>query len=388
MRNRKLLIGVLLALASASLHAATGALSAEFLRCEYRVDPAGMDVRQPRLSWVLISEQRGQKQTGYRVLVASTPQLLAQNSADLWESGQVGSDQTVHVVYEGKPLGSRARAFWKVQVWDREGAASVWSRPASWTMGLLEQSDWKAQWIADAYSVAESGRVPEASRKPPNKDAPPPKALPATLVRKTFDLDAPIERATAYVTGLGLYELRLNGHRVGDQILAPEWTNYRKRIQYQTFEVTNLLQPGVNTVGAMLGEGWYAGRLMVVGSQAYGSYPRFLLQLEIELANGQTRRIVTDASWHSSNDGPIRHSGIYDGEEYDARKEMPGWDKAGFAESGWRPVQSFDLGAEQLVWQPNEPIRVVKELKPAQVTEPKPGVYVFDLGQNMVGWCR
>ncbi len=191
-------------------------------------------------------------------------------------------------------------------------------------------------------------------------------ALPATMVRKSFILPAAVRKATAYVTALGLYELRLNGQRVGDHLLAPEWTDYRKRIQYQTYDVTRLLRAGDNAVGALLGEGWYAGRLMVVGRFAYGFYPRFLLRLEIECADGTRQTIVTDNSWRGTNNGPIRSAGIYDGEVYDARKEMGGWDAPGFDDAQWRPVNTFDLGSSRLGWQPNEPIRVTQELKPVK----------------------
>jgi alpha-L-rhamnosidase len=208
------------------------------------------------------------------------------------------------------------------------------------------------------------------------------------LFRKSFAIQAAIKRATVYVTGLGVYELRLNGRRVGDHILAPEWTNYRKRIQYQVFDVTDRLRIGDNAIGALVGEGWYMGRLMGIPGNAYGTCSRFLLQLEIELANGPNQTIVTDASWRSTADGPIRAAGIYEGETYDARKEMPGWDAPGFNDAAWSPVRVAEPGSAQLVWQRNEPIRVVKEFKPLQMTEPKPGVYVFDLGQNMVGWSR
>ncbi|MHB8520586.1 MAG: glycoside hydrolase family 78 protein [Limisphaerales bacterium] len=361
----------------------------ENLRCEYRVDPVGMDVVRPRLSWTLASGQRGQKQTAYQILVAASPESLAQNRGDLWDTGKAVSNQTLHVVYAGKPLRSRRRAWWKVRVWDKDGRSSAWSATASWTMGLLDKSDWQAKWIVDAIETGASAKANLT-----NGVLATPKtggdigALPGTMVRRSFRLETAVKRATAYVSALGLYELRLNGRRVGHQLLAPEWTSYRRRVQYQTYDVTGLLRPGENAVAALLGEGWYAGRLMAVGRFAYGSYPRFLLQLEIELADGQRQTVVSDESWRSTTDGPIRSSGIYDGEVYDARREIAGWDASGFSDSTWNLVKAFDLGQPQLVWQRNEPIRVVEELTPIALTEPKPGVYVFDLGQNMVGWCR
>jgi alpha-L-rhamnosidase len=213
-------------------------------------------------------------------------------------------------------------------------------------------------------------------------------ALPATMVRKSFQLDHPVKRATAYASALGLYELQLNGRRIGDELLAPEWTSYRKRVAYQTYDVTEFLRPGENAAAAMLGEGWYAGRLAMADPFPYGTHPRFLLQLEIELADGSKQVLATDESWHTTIDGPIRSAGIYDGETCDARHDQPGWEQPGFNDRDWSPAKAFELDARKLVWLCNEPIRVVKELTPVKMTEPKPGVYVFDLGQNMVGWCR
>ena len=538
---RTLQLFVLTALGLLEVFAAQAAsLAVGALRTEYRIDPVGLDVAQPRLSWVVTSPERGQKQTAYQVRVASSRAGLAAERANLWDSGVVRTNQTIHVMYAGKKLGSRAQAWWKVRVWDRAGAPSPWSSPAFWTMGLLEPTDWQAQWIADPQSPAKSSpkgplngyhseiaksaetakwvvldlgesRQVDAVRlyparpydwqpdkpgflfplrfrldgaeKPDFTDtqvlvdrtqedvsnpgtnallyaftlqkaryvrltatklarrdaqnfalalaeiqvlavgenvasgakvtaldsietgawakanlvdgvlvtvsapaASPP--LPATMVRKMFTLDQPVRRATAYVTGLGLYELRINGQRVGDRLLAPEWTNYRKRIQYQIYDVTALLRTGDNAIAAELGEGWYAGRLMAFGRDAYGSTLRFLCQVEIEFAEGTSRTVATDGSWRTSTDGPIRSSGIYDGEVYDARREMPGWDAPGFDDSAWHRARVQALDGAQLVWQRNEPIRVMQELKPTRATNPKPGVFIFDCGQNMVGWCR
>jgi alpha-L-rhamnosidase len=345
----------------------------EMLRCEYRIDPVGVDVFQPRLSWVIRSEQRGQRQTAYRILVASSPEKLAKNEGDLWDSGKVASDQTLQVAYGGSPLGSRTWAYWKVKAWDKDGNDSEWSAPACWSMGLLDKSDWKAKWIADPLTMDKPKAQPAAG---------------ATLFRKEFRAENGIRRATAYVTGLGLYELRINGARVGDQLLSPEWTDYHKRVQYQIYDVTEILKSGGNAVGAMVGEGWYSGRLMGIPGNAYGSYPRFLLQLEIAYDDGRVDTVVTDDSWRATEESPIVSSGIYDGEVYDARKEARGWDMPGFDESAWHQARIVDDDGAALVWQRNEPIRVVKDLSPAAMTEPKPGTYVFDMSQNMVGWCR
>lgn len=343
------------------------------MRCEYRVNPTGLDVREPRLSWILTSQQRGAIQTGYQILVASSREALARHEGDLWDSGRVASDQTIHILYAGKPLLSRQEAWWKVRAWDKDGLSSEWSTPARWVMGLLERSDWQAQWIG----------APEA--KPASI---PPHALAATLTRKSFSLPKSVRRATAYASALGLYELRLNGQRVGDQLLAPEWTSYRRRVSYQTYDVTDLLHPGENVAAAFLGEGWYAGTLMVVGRFAYGTTPRFLLQIEIELTDGSTQTWITDGSWRISPESPLPAAGIYDGETYDARQDPIGWQEPGYNDSHWPPAQTMGLDGRRLVWLPNEPIRIVQELSPVHLSEPRPGTYIFDLGQNMVGWCR
>lgn len=341
------------------------------LRCEYRVDPQGLDALQPRLGWLIASGRRGERQTAFQVLVASTPELLAQDRGDRWDSGRVASDASIQVVYAGAALASRERCNWKVRIWDRDGRPSPWSQPASWSMGLLQRSDWQARWIG----LEETDASPPAPRQ----------------LRKSFVIDRPIRRATIHATALGLYELRLNGARVGDQLLAPEWTDYRKRVQYQTQDVTALLHPGGNCLGAMLGNGWYCGHWQFWKDRLrpiYGTQPFLLAQLEIELVDGSTVVVASDGSWRGTTAGPLRLSGIYEGETYDARRELPGWDEADFDDRAWRPVQVAEPAAGRLVWQRSEPIRVSQELVPVEVTEPKPGVFVVDLGQNIAGWCR
>ncbi|MGA2655964.1 MAG: family 78 glycoside hydrolase catalytic domain [Verrucomicrobiota bacterium] len=529
--------------ATALLTGNVPALEVTGLRCEYLGAPCGMDVAQPRLSWQIRSGRRGERQTAYQVLAASSEEGLRDNRGDLWDTGRVASDQSIQVTYGGRALTSRMRCHWKVRVWGRNGTASSWSAPASWTMGLLAPDDWQAKWIADAATVAEAQNRPPAGphngyhselagsadvrkwvaidlgasqsidafrlfparpydwqpdtpgflfplrfkievgqqadfadarvvidhtqedepnpgtnaplfqttpivaryvrlqatrlrlrsgtdyglalaemealsqgtnlargahvtaldsieaggwarrnlvdgRTQPQASARAPAPKPAVLFRKTFELDSNVKRATAYVTGLGLYELRINGRRVGENLLAPEWTSYLNRVQYQTCDVTGLLRRGANTLGATVGEGWFMGRLMGISGDAYGTFPRFLLQLELELADGGRQLIVTGPGWQSSTEGPIRAAGIYDGETYDGRLENARSDRAGFEPPKWKPVRVMEPEPARLAWQRNEPIRVNGELKAVSLTEPKPGVYVFDFGQNMVGWCR
>jgi len=355
------------------------------LRCEYRVNPLGIDVVKPRLSWVLESSRRGQKQNAYRVLAASSKENLKKNKGDLLDTGKVQSDQSIHVEYSGKPLKSRMRCYWKVKVWDKDGKDSAWSQPARWSMGLLSPSDWQAQWIGLPPDPNNAKLADEAHKSKM------PAPLPSPFLRKSFRVDDQVRRATVYVTALGLYELHINGKRVGDHILAPEITVHAKRVQYQTYDVTDQIVAGANVIGAILGRGWYAGRFwqtLPPSQRPFGGQLGLILRLDIELADGRTQTVVTDQSWRFRDDGPIRYNSLYDGEMYDARRKMPGWDTSVFDDSDWQTPHILDIADVNLVWQRNEPIRVVKELTPIRLTEPKNGVYIFDMGQNMVGWCR
>lgn len=343
------------------------------LRCEYLEAPLAIDTREPRLSWQIQSKTRGVRQTAYQIIVASTHARLASSSGELWDTGKVASNETNQIAYKGKPLVSRQECFWKVRVWDQNDKPSAWSLPERWAMGLLEQSDWSARWIG---------------YKTPSIDD-----VSATMLRREFNLSSKAKRAIAYASALGAYELRINGQRVGDQLLAPEFTDYHTRTQYQAYEVTSLLRQGANAIGAMLGDGWYAGGIGLARSvikkprNIYGDHPRLIVQIEIELPDGTKQQVVTNDSWRTTREGPIRSSDILDGETYDARRELPGWDGPGFDDKAWRAADIATNVRTTLVAQPNEPIRGSRHLKPISINEPKPGVYVFDLGQNMVGWC-
>jgi alpha-L-rhamnosidase len=345
------------------------------LRTEYLFDPLAIDTRAPRLSWIVDGGRaRGVRQTAYEILVASSPALLATNRGDLWATGKIVGNETNQIEYAGAPLDSRRQAFWKVRLWDQTGAASAWSRPARWSMGLLDAADWTARWIGDpAPSVSDTS---------------------ATTLRRAFTLAAAPARAIVYASALGVYELRINGRPVGDRVLAPEFTDYRSRVQYQAYDVTALVHAGANVIGAELGDGWYAGGIGLAAAltgkrrNIYGDHPRLLVQLEVTGPGGVGTRIVSDGSWRTTRAGPIRAADILDGETYDARREMPGWDRSGFDDRGWTPADVAPATTAQLVAQPNEPVRITQDLTPVAITEPQPGVWVFDLGQNMVGWSR
>ena len=351
-----------------------------FLRCEYLANPLGIDVRNPRLSWILESEARNQRQTAYQILIASSEDLLQNNEGDLWDSTKIESDQSIQINYQGEPLKSRMFCYWKVRVWDKDNQVSDWSEPAFWSMGLCESEDWKAKWIGAP-----------AKRFYLLRHLFPKKITPSPLLRKSFIIEGKIRRALVYVTALGEYELHLNGTRVGDHFLAPEWTDYDYRVQYQTYDVTELLKEGENVIGAILADGWFAGHIGLTffwNHTVYGINRRLLLQLTVEQIDGTVKEIKTDSDWKILEAGPIRKADHFKGETYNAQKEQMGWDKPGFDDSQWTKVTVDDKIHKTLVAQQNEPIRIVKEITPIAVTEPKPGIFVFNLGQNIAGWCK
>ncbi|MCG3128646.1 MAG: hypothetical protein CHACPFDD_03535 [Phycisphaerae bacterium] len=536
------------------------------LRCEYLVNPLGIDVQQPRLFWQVEDGRRGVRARAYQLLVASSPETLAADTGDLWDSGRVESGESIQIVYAGKPLAARARAFWKVRAWldalDTDGrpapdaAPTAWSEPASWTMGLLDPADWKADWIGDATSLpdirpahngyhsqladapdvektvtidlgqpaaidairlhparpfdwkedapgflfplrfridvaddpafaaprsfadrtaadvnspgeaplvlttatpvparfvrltvtrlreqstgkfgfalaelevlaggsnAAAGKtvLPGQLRGDDGKSAPDTlernawsarhlvdgdlnshraagfEPRPAPYLRSDFALDGEVRRATLYASALGLYEMYINGSRVGQRVLAPEWTDYTQRVQYQTYDVTALVKRGSNAVGAILGDGWYAGEIGLIGLDPqkrlrgiYGRQPQLLAQLEVELTDGRVLMLASNAGWKSTLNGPIRANDLLDGETYDAERELGAWSQAGYDAAAWTPVRVFERPAARLVSQSNEPITAAARVSPVARLEPKPKVFVFDLGQNMVGWCH
>jgi len=349
------------------------------LRCEYLDNPLGIDETKPRLSWNIESERRGAQQVGWRVRVASSAQRIARGEADLWDSGRVEDDRTVHIEYEGVPLVSRMTCHWHVQVWDEQGGTAL-SEPAFWTMGLLQPGDWQARWIAADPEYLD--RAEHAIRPTRTEPGTPP------WLRKAFSLDGPVRRATLYASARGLFDLHLNGRPVSGDVFAPEWTDYDKRIHYRTYDVTPLVRLGDNALGAVLGDGWYSG---YVGWQEtrgrYGLQNSLLVQLEIELEDGTRRTVVTDESWRCAA-GPILCSDFMMGETYDARYELTGWDGPWYDDSRWSRVVVVEPPGVPLVAQRSEPVRVVETLDPVSMNEVKPGVFLYDLGQNISGWVR
>ena len=513
----------------------------QHLRTEYRANPQGIDVAQPRLSWQLTAtdaKARGLRQSAYRIVVASSARALAAGAGDLWDSGKVTADQSIQVVYAGKPLASGMAAFWKVQVWDQAGQESPWSEAAQWSMGLVDARDWQGRWIgldekrgfrdpaspytpltaarwiwdidnaqtaapagdryfraafqipadrrvarglliagadsgahafvngaaapagdaglpplADITSLLHagenmvalraahpraekpagliavirvefvsgeplvfatgnqwrvSGKVEEGWELPGYLDAAwqPAKELgaygmapwgdagiatehrlPARLLRKEFTADKKVRRAMVYYSGQGSSELYLNGAKVGDHVLSPGLTDYDKHVIYETFDVTNQIASGKNAIGLMLGNGRFFTPRLDGRTRDFG-FPKAIVQLNLEYEDGSRGSVFSDLTWKLSTAGPVRANNEYDGEEYDARMELAGWSKPGFDDSGWVQAEAVAAPAGVLSAQLAEPLRVTETLKPISMKQLKPGVFIFDMGQNMVGWCR
>ena len=366
-----ILIGLpLLGSAPAWAAAAPEPLRVVSLRTEYTENPVGIDVRQPRLSWQLQALGRGVVQSAYQVRVARSASGLGGGSDQVWDSGRVTSDESTQRVYDGPPLRSGQRYHWQVRVWDGSGKPSAWSAPAFWEMGLLDAADWKASWIEPD--------LPEDLKTPG----------PSPMLRHEFKAKGAVERARAYVTSHGLYEMLLNGQRVGDQVFTPGWTSYNKRLQYQTYDVTSLVKSGDNALGVMLGNGWYRGFLAWQDRRnIYGDRLALLCQIKISYKDGREEIVGSDGSWKAAT-GPILMSEIYHGETYDARLEKPGWATAGFADGAWSKVKVADHRKDDLIAPAGPPVRRIEELKPVRVLKTPAGETVVDLGQNMVGWVR
>jgi alpha-L-rhamnosidase len=560
-RLRLLLAFPLMAMGiSSHLDASSSALNPDRLRCEYLKNPLGIDVPKPRLSWELRSlspTARSQKQLAYQIIVASSQLSLKQNLGDLWDSGKIHSDQSIHVTYGGVPLLSHQVCWWKLRVWDEIGRLSNWSSPSFWTMGLLRPEEWKAQWVGfdggqEPMEFTEMSRaswihhpgsnavaiVPEsktffrrqfvipkdktinralcgmagvdsftlyvngqevnfgfdrkivefsqwskivdllafkgnwgqvveinglqpginvlsitlrnptsASQNPagligalriefsngepmllstnsdwkssdkeaegwqdktfddsswvPAKQLGPYgmepwgemrsefRRLPARMLRREFVLDKKIKRATTYVSGLGFYEFYLNGKKVEDHIMDPGLTEYSKRIFYNTYEVAPLLKTGTNAVGIILGNGrFFAPRIRIpVETKSFG-YPKLLFEMRIEYEDGSIQQMISDENWKLTTEGPILANNEYDGEEYDARLEQTGWAETGFDDSRWHPVQRVEAPGGVLEPQMMEPIRVTQTIHPSSLKNPKPGIYVLDMGQAFYGVVR
>lgn len=370
---------------------------------EYMRAPLAIGTGIPRFSWEVPLPGRHRRQTAYQVLVATSRALLERGKADVWDSGKVASSQSTHVEYGGVALQSNTDYYWSVQVWDEAGRPNGFCDPECFGTALLDEHDWQAQWIGmgpsdepeyDPYSMNQSDatsgglRLAEEDYQKMHadlRDVSP--DLRSPLMRKAFALNKPVKRARAFVCGLGLFELRLNGEKVGDDVLTTPRTEFRKRVYYSTYDITGRLTTGDNVVGIILGNGWFNAQKKHWHWQApwYGS-PRALVQLALEYDDGTVGHVVSDASWQGAW-SPITFNCIYDGEDYDARLEQPGWDAPGGETDAWRPVNVVQVPGGRLVAMDHAPNRVMKRFKPVCVAELEPGVFVFDMGTVMTGWA-
>jgi len=360
--SRRGVWGMCAALTIAGISFGAEPLQVTALKCEYAVDPLGVDVAQPRLSWQVASTEKGQRQTARQILVASSRETLAADQGDLWDSGKMTGDQTVLVPYAGKALASSQQVFWKVRSWDRADRPSAWSMPATWTMGLLEPGDWQAKWLTSEEHEEN------------------------LLLRREFTVKPGLRRALVHVSGLGQYELFLNGHKAGTDVLSPGWTDYKDTILYDTRDVTALLREGANAAGISLGNGMLhvvrpPGRF----AKFIGSFglQRAILHLRLEYGDGSVETVTTDENW-KVHSGPITFSSIYGGEDYDARLVEPGWNQPGFAGKNWTAAFVYTLPTGTLRGQARaaEPVAPIETRPVAATRELAPGVVLYDFGQN------
>ncbi|TFF35232.1 family 78 glycoside hydrolase catalytic domain [Mucilaginibacter psychrotolerans] len=350
------------------------------VRCDYRQQPLGIDNPLPKLQWVLQSARRNCLQKAYRVIVADDTALIAKNTGNIWDSKKVNSAQSIQVSYAGKKLVAAKTYYWKVMVWDNYGHASPWSKTAKWQMGLLTPGDWQgAQWIGydkmpDSLYMVPATDNPGDKRWNTGKDVLP-------LMRKEFRLQKAVKKASIFITGFGQFELNINGKKVGDHFLDPGWTQYSKHALYVTFDITNNLQKGNNVLGVMLGNGFYfmPGERYRKLKGAYG-YPKMICRTLIQYTDGTEQNIVSDNSWKTAP-GPVTFSSIYGGEDYNANLAQSGWDKPGFNDSRFKDAVIVD-GPPALESQQEEPLKIFDQFGVKKITQPKPGVWVYDMGQN------
>lgn len=380
------------------------------LRCERMVNPLGVDYQHPRLSWICEASDpaaRGLRQTAYCVQVASSPEKLARNKPDLWDSGKVSSDATAGILYGGKPLASRQRVFWRVRIWDQGGRPSAWGAPQEWTAGILNPRDWRGHWIAsdldlmpyqkelkswpdedrDANLCAKlwglGGRIREMA-----KDA---DTAPAVYMRREFEAPKSIRRAVVFASGLGCFELHINGRFFGPNLLDPAMCDYQKRVPYVVRDVTRALKQGRNTIGVVLGNGWFNP----ISPLFHGYYradfispPQLRMDMEIHFTDGSMTIIGTSPKWKYTTGGPIRYNCFAGGETYDARKEMPGWSAPGFDDTAWKPAKTVRAPSGRMSAQVLYPVRALEEIPSAKVEKVGDDRWRFTLRENAGGVPR
>jgi alpha-L-rhamnosidase len=360
------------------------------LGCEWLADPVGIECPRPRLSWTVPNTPRGTTQTAYHIRVAGAPEALADGRGELWDSGWIESKATTNVLYGGAPLRSLARCLWQVRIRDGRGEVSAWSAPSSWTMGIVDPGDWHAGWIAARPGVPHTvaryfrgGRREEAQPAAAEDGA-------AVYLRREINCTQAVRRATLVVCGLGYGEFYIDGHKIGDHVLDPTFSDYNKRVYYRVYDVTERFEPGSHALTAILGNGFYnlgTPNLFQFEKAPWKTPPKLLAQIALEYADGSEATIVTDGSWRQAG-GPVVFNCVIGGETIDARCGQPGWQQPGFDDTGWPPALQVQAPRGRLVADLLPPMRVVERLTPTRITEPQPGVYVADFGRNLVGWVR
>jgi alpha-L-rhamnosidase len=335
------------------------------LRCENRINPVGVDVPSPRFSWQLISDKKNLMQIAYEIRITNKS-----GRSNIWNSGKQMSAQSIYISYTGSTFKSATTYYWQVRVWDNKGKVSDWSEKAFWQMGLLKEDDWKAKWI-ESISPADTVNGP------------------ALLFRKPFPITKKIESATAFITVHGMYEASINGKKIGNDFLTPGWTSYHKRLQYQVYDVTDLIEKGENVIGMNVGSGWYRTPLAWNDNKnLYGKKLGLLIQLNITYSDGSQESVISNNNWKTTDAGPIRISEIYNGELLDARLELPGWDKTGFNDQSWQDVVEKDYPKNNLIATYNESVTKHESFHPVRIFKTPKGEQVVDFGQNLVGWAQ
>ncbi|MHA1689059.1 MAG: family 78 glycoside hydrolase catalytic domain [Promethearchaeota archaeon] len=348
------------------------------LKCEYLKDPINIDVPHPRFSWILEHEKRAQKQKAYQIMVCSSKEKAEKEIGDLWDSGRVESEKNMNIPHKGKELSSNQIYYWRVKWWDKNDVESDYSDIATFQTALLKEKDWKGKWITVKDVLEKSTKRKLLTKTFLTGFARRIKLFPAFYFRKEFSLEKPIKMAKIHVCGLGYHELHVNGKRIGTHVLDPAWTDYKKLALYSTFDIIKELREK-NAIGVIVGNGR--------NLSAYGyDFPKLILQLHIKFFDGSETIITTDETWKASVSGPIRENGIYFGENYDARLEMPGWDEIDFDDDSWDFAVA--INGPKLAAQLMQPIEITKILQPKKMVRPKPGVYIFDFEQNFTGVIR
>ncbi len=352
-------------------------ISVKRITCQETENPLGLHEMSPRLAWKLTSNEECQFQTAYRILVSSSKKNLNNNIGDIWDTKKVSSSASIQIPYQGTKMISQHKYYWKVMAWDKNDLASSWSKAGFWSMGLLNQTDWKAKWIG--LDKAMENDKPNIEKR----------HLSARYLRKEFINDNKIKRATAYICGQGFFEVYINGSKIGDQVLAPALSTYNKRSYYLTLDVTENVKKGNNAIGVILGSGrFFAPRKKEPTLTKDYGFPKVIAQVELEFENGAKKTIISDTDWKVTANGPIISNNEYDGEKYDATKEINGWDEFGYNDSDWMVAKQVDPASLFLDSYIGQPIKVTETIEPKSVKEIAPGKFIFDMGQNIAGWCR